>query len=278
MGARVANGRRRFWTKPCRGLLRHQTPISWRLISCPAIAPRTASVVHCPLEQGARFCGRSGGLERKKVPDMLYALLPTAGVGKHHRHHRAGQHVLDESREEGFGFEVPVMLLEQRLVGLLQFQRDLPADVVSKMRQEPRERVMASAPARHTRAREQRWGTALTSLKPFCSKRSMILDTNPRWTPSGLIMMKVRSRGILLRARARRELQNAQRAPVPARSRARPRLCPRHAAHVQKMQAAPTGSLLRAPGEPAAGFFPVNSWRHRASLPADGSEGGDSRR
>ena len=33
-----------------------------------------------------------------------------------------------------------------------------------------------------------------TSLKPFCSKRSMILETIPRWTPSGLIMMKVRSR------------------------------------------------------------------------------------
>lgn len=32
-----------------------------------------------------------------------------------------------------------------------------------------------------------------TSLKPFCSKRSMILPTSPRWTPSGLTMMKVRS-------------------------------------------------------------------------------------
>ena len=32
-----------------------------------------------------------------------------------------------------------------------------------------------------------------TNLKPFCSKRSMILPTSPRWTPSGLTMIKVRS-------------------------------------------------------------------------------------
>lgn len=32
-----------------------------------------------------------------------------------------------------------------------------------------------------------------TNLKPFCSKRSMILPTSPRWTPSGLTIMKVRS-------------------------------------------------------------------------------------
>ena len=32
-----------------------------------------------------------------------------------------------------------------------------------------------------------------TNLKPFCSKRLMILPTSPRWTPSGLTMMKVRS-------------------------------------------------------------------------------------
>ena len=32
-----------------------------------------------------------------------------------------------------------------------------------------------------------------TSLNPFCSKRLMMSPTNPRWTPSGLIMMKVRS-------------------------------------------------------------------------------------
>lgn len=32
-----------------------------------------------------------------------------------------------------------------------------------------------------------------TSLKPFSSKRWTILPTSPRWTPSGLIMMKVRS-------------------------------------------------------------------------------------
>ena len=36
-----------------------------------------------------------------------------------------------------------------------------------------------------------------TSLKPFCSKRAMIFETRPRWTPSGLIMIKVRSRGIV---------------------------------------------------------------------------------
>jgi hypothetical protein len=33
-----------------------------------------------------------------------------------------------------------------------------------------------------------------TSLKPFCSNRLMISPTSPRWTPSGLIMMKVCSR------------------------------------------------------------------------------------
>lgn len=32
-----------------------------------------------------------------------------------------------------------------------------------------------------------------TSLKPFCSKRSMIFPTSPRWTPSGFTIMKVRS-------------------------------------------------------------------------------------
>ena len=32
-----------------------------------------------------------------------------------------------------------------------------------------------------------------TSLKPFCSKRLTISPTRPRCTPSGLIMMKVRS-------------------------------------------------------------------------------------
>lgn len=30
-----------------------------------------------------------------------------------------------------------------------------------------------------------------TSLKPFCSNRLTISPTSPRWTPSGLIMMKV---------------------------------------------------------------------------------------
>ena len=32
-----------------------------------------------------------------------------------------------------------------------------------------------------------------TSLKPLASKRLMISPTSPRWTPSGLTMMKVRS-------------------------------------------------------------------------------------
>ena len=32
-----------------------------------------------------------------------------------------------------------------------------------------------------------------TSLKPFFSKRLMISPTRPRWTPSGLIMINVRS-------------------------------------------------------------------------------------
>ena len=32
-----------------------------------------------------------------------------------------------------------------------------------------------------------------TSLKPFCSNRLMISPTRPRWTPSGLMAMKVRS-------------------------------------------------------------------------------------
>lgn len=32
-----------------------------------------------------------------------------------------------------------------------------------------------------------------TNLNPFSSKRLMILPTRPRWTPSGLTMMNVRS-------------------------------------------------------------------------------------
>lgn len=32
-----------------------------------------------------------------------------------------------------------------------------------------------------------------TNLKPLASKRLMISPTSPRWTPSGLIMIKVRS-------------------------------------------------------------------------------------
>lgn len=32
-----------------------------------------------------------------------------------------------------------------------------------------------------------------TNLKPLASKRLMISPTSPRWTPSGLTMMKVRS-------------------------------------------------------------------------------------
>ena len=33
-----------------------------------------------------------------------------------------------------------------------------------------------------------------TNLNPFCSNRLTISPTRPRWTPSGLIMIKVRSR------------------------------------------------------------------------------------
>lgn len=32
-----------------------------------------------------------------------------------------------------------------------------------------------------------------TSLNPFCSNRLMISPTSPRWTPSGLMAMNVRS-------------------------------------------------------------------------------------
>ena len=133
------------------------------------------------------------------------------------------------------------MLFEQRLVGLLQLERDLPRMACLKMRHEP-PRARARDTTEHAK---QRRGTAPTSLKPFSSKRAMILDTRPRWTPSGLIIMKVRSRGILilLRAHTHRELQNAQRAPAPLLS-SRP--CLRCAAHVQQMQAG-TGGL------PAAG-------------------------
>lgn len=46
-----------------------------------------------------------------------------------------------------------------------------------------------------------------TSRNPFCSNRLMISPTSPRWTPSGLMAMKVRSPfpAMALRAGARRE-------------------------------------------------------------------------
>lgn len=37
-----------------------------------------------------------------------------------------------------------------------------------------------------------------TNLKPFCSKRLIISPTIPLWTPSGLTIMKVLSRGFAM--------------------------------------------------------------------------------
>lgn len=59
-----------------------------------------------------------------------------------------------------------------------------------------------------------------TSRKPFCSNRSMILPTNPRWTPSGLMAMKVRSvlEAIIMPARETQKEVSANRIQVSANS------------------------------------------------------------
>lgn len=57
-----------------------------------------------------------------------------------------------------------------------------------------------------------------TSRKPFCSNRLMISPTSPRWTPSGLMAMKVRSQlaAIALRGRGTRRRERPRRLPHPS--------------------------------------------------------------
>jgi hypothetical protein len=66
-----------------------------------------------------------------------------------------------------------------------------------------------------------------TSRNPFCSNRLMMSPTNPRWTPSGLIMMKVLSLlaslvifGVVVVAEAEQEnSEDATNACIPVRQR-----------------------------------------------------------
>lgn len=84
-------------------------------------------------------------------------------------------HVFYESRKKWSGREVSVMLLQEFLISLSFCH----------------ERLISCNTCGHTR--HTCLNLRATSLNPFCSKRLMTSPTMFRWTPSGLIMMNVRS-------------------------------------------------------------------------------------